>query len=101
MYGAEDCLYKQVSQVQINSFKKYIARTKQEEKLAEIKTDEDMMKAVNAWIIVTEFRATKPQITGLWKQLELDCRRSAGGTYTIELPSGRKLNYFDVRTTGG
>lgn len=102
MYGAEDCLFKPVSETQINAFKRYILRTRQEEKLADaVKTDEDMMKAVNAWMIVTEFRATKPQITGLWKQLELDCRRSAGGTYTIELPSGRKLNYFDVRTTGG
>ncbi len=48
---------------------------------------------------VADFRSKNPKISRLWNQLDRDFKRSAGGDYSIELPSGRCLNYFDVRKT--
>jgi hypothetical protein len=48
---------------------------------------------------VADFRTKNPKISRLWKRLDRDFKRSAGSDYSIELPSGRCLNYFDVRKT--
>ena len=48
---------------------------------------------------VADFRSKNPRISRLWKWLDRDFKRSAGGDYSIELPSGRCLNYFNVRKT--
>ncbi|QHI70485.1 DNA polymerase [Tichowtungia aerotolerans] len=48
---------------------------------------------------VADFRAKNPKISRLWNRLDRDFKRSAGGDYSIELPSGRCLNYFDVHKT--
>ncbi|MFA7256433.1 MAG: DNA polymerase [Kiritimatiellales bacterium] len=48
---------------------------------------------------VADFRSKNPKISRLWNQLDRDFKRSAGGDYSIELPSGRTLNYFDVKKT--
>jgi DNA polymerase I-like protein with 3'-5' exonuclease and polymerase domains len=48
---------------------------------------------------VADFRAKNPRISRLWKQLDRAFKRSAGGDYSIELPSGRCLTYFDVHKT--
>ena len=48
---------------------------------------------------VADFRSKNPKISRLWKQLDRDFKRSAGGDYSIELPSGRMLNYFGVHKT--
>ena len=51
---------------------------------------------------VAAFRASNRAITGLWNRLQTDCRRSVReGTFEIELPSGRKLSFFNVRSDGG
>lgn len=47
---------------------------------------------------VKDFRAMNPLITGLWRQLDRDMRRSAVNmepVYEIELPSGRSMKYFN------
>jgi DNA polymerase len=49
--------------------------------------------------IVADFRSKNPRISRLWKQLDRAFKRSAGGDYSIELPSGRHLKYFDVHKT--
>ena len=48
---------------------------------------------------VADFRAKNPRISRLWNQLDRDFKRSAGGDYSIELPSGRVLRYFNVAKT--
>ena len=48
---------------------------------------------------VADFRAKNPRISRLWNQLDRDFKRSAGGDYSIELPSGRVLRYFNVVKT--
>jgi hypothetical protein len=48
---------------------------------------------------VADFRAKNPRISRLWKQLDRAFKRSAGGDYSIQLPSGRCLTYFDVHKT--
>lgn len=48
---------------------------------------------------VADFRSKNPKISRLWNRLDRDFKRSAGGDYSIELPSGRCLNYFDVQKT--
>ena len=53
---------------------------------------------VNSWHQVAEFRMTNPKIVSLWRELHVDCVRSKGKTFTMELPSGRELTYYDVRT---
>lgn len=50
---------------------------------------------------VAAFRGSNRAITGLWNRLQTDCRRSVGGNYEVELPSGRKLTYFNVNSRGG
>mgnify|MGYP003584799838 CR=1 FL=1 len=50
---------------------------------------------------VAAFRGSNRAITGLWNRLQTDCRRSVGGNYEVELPSGRKLTYFNVSSRGG
>jgi len=51
---------------------------------------------------VAAFRSSNRAITSLWNRLQTDCRRSVReGTFEIELPSGRKLSYFNVRSDGG
>jgi len=48
---------------------------------------------------VADFRSKNPRISRLWNRLDRDFKRSAGGDYTIELPSGRVLRYFNVAKT--
>jgi hypothetical protein len=48
---------------------------------------------------VADFRSKNPRISRLWNQLDRDFKRSAGGDYSIELPSGRILRYFNVAKT--
>jgi len=50
---------------------------------------------------VAAFRGSNRAVTGLWNRMQTDCRRSAGGNYEIELPSGRTLTYFNVSSRGG
>lgn len=104
MYGAEECLFTPITAAQKAKFVSYINFTRQQAKLVDIKTDLDWTKAVNAWLIVTEFRRIKPKIcgrNGMWKRLESDCASSVGTDYTVELPSGRLLKYFNIRLAGG
>ena len=48
---------------------------------------------------VADFRSKNPKISKLWNQLDREFKRSAGGDYAIELPSGRALRYFNVAKT--
>ena len=50
---------------------------------------------------VESFRGSNRKITALWNRLQNDFHRSAGGDFVVELPSGRKLTYRDVRSAGG
>jgi hypothetical protein len=45
---------------------------------------------------VQDFRSKNPRITRLWNRLDREFKRSAGGDYHIELPSGRELRYLSV-----
>lgn len=54
--------------------------------------------------IVTDFREKNPEITQTWLRLDRTMRRYAkrkGETFTIELPSWRSLEYFDVNESDG
>ncbi len=46
--------------------------------------------------IVAEFRTKNKNTVDMWKQLDDGFKRSSGGTFTVTLPSGRKLNYRGV-----
>jgi len=50
---------------------------------------------------VSAFRSSNRAVVGLWNRLQTDCRRSTGGTFEIELPSGRRLSYFNVSSKSG
>lgn len=45
---------------------------------------------------VTQWRTRYRKVVGLWGRLQNGFRRSAGGNFTIEYPSGCTVNYFDV-----
>jgi hypothetical protein len=45
---------------------------------------------------VKQFRAMNPLLTAFWSSLELGMKQSRGDTFSIELPNGRSMNYFDV-----
>lgn len=46
---------------------------------------------------VSQFREKNPLLVKFWKDLEQTMKFKRGDTYTVTLPSGRKMNYFDVR----
>lgn len=100
-YGAGECLLEPITERQRRAFESYIARTNQQEKVEEFRTEKDWTEAVNAWIAVTDFRASNPLIKLLWERLETDCRKCTGTDYKVELPSGRILPYFNVQSLGG
>jgi len=50
---------------------------------------------------VTDFRTSNPKIVRLWRDLQRDCAWSRGENFTMELPSGRNLNYYGVRYGAG
>lgn len=60
---------------------------------------EDRRLWVNAFIQVSDFRDKNPNITNLWKVLDRELKEVAGDgeNYSIEIESGRKLNYFRCR----
>ncbi|MDF7824109.1 DNA polymerase [Pontiellaceae bacterium B12227] len=45
---------------------------------------------------VQDFRSKNVRISNLWKRLDREFKRSAGGDYHVELPSGRELRYLSV-----
>ena len=58
-------------------------------------TDEECLSAV------TDFRNSNPKIVNMWQCLQRDCTYNAGGTFSVELPSGRMMNYYNVRRDRG
>lgn len=46
---------------------------------------------------VKNYREQNPLVVGLWKRLDLLFKGSAGSDFTMELPSGRKMVYRQVR----
>lgn len=61
-------------------------------KMARYKVDpEDAVREV------AEFRKRNPSIVALWKQLDAEFKRSTGGTFEMELPSGRSMTYPKVK----
>jgi DNA polymerase len=47
--------------------------------------------------IVDAFRTSNPLITGMWKNLDDAFKGSVGSDFVFGLPSGRNMNYRDVR----
>lgn len=47
--------------------------------------------------IVKDFRASNPKIVDMWASLDKAFKASAGGDFTMELPSGRKMIYRGVK----
>jgi len=46
--------------------------------------------------IVQSYRDSNPKVTALWQRLDRGIRGSRGGSFEMELPSGRTLRQFDV-----
>jgi DNA polymerase len=46
---------------------------------------------------VTNFRKGNPGIVKLWERLDNSFKASCGGTFEMELPSGRGMRYYKVR----
>lgn len=51
----------------------------------------------NSKRIVKQYREQNPKITALWRQLDDAFKNSVGSCFEMELPSGRKMRYLDVR----
>lgn len=47
--------------------------------------------------IVAGYRKDNPRVTGLWGTLDSSFKRSIAGKFEMELPSGRKMKYDNVR----
>jgi len=72
-------------------WKKFIEAAK---KMAGVTIDASTSKKT-----VNAFRATNPGIVRVWETLDRDVSNSVGGDYELELPSGRVLQYFNVKKT--
>jgi len=55
------------------------------------------LTAAESKVTVTDFRASNPKITALWRSLDSYLQWSVGDTFELELASGRTLSYFNVR----
>lgn len=51
--------------------------------------------------LVQLFRGTNPKIPALWYGLDRELRSNVGGTYKIQLPNGRVIEYFDLMVRTG
>lgn len=51
--------------------------------------------------VVGDFRKSNPKITQFWRTLEMAMKREARGNFSIELPSGRSMTYYNVQLNGG
>ena len=49
---------------------------------------------------VANYRLTNRKIVKLWKYLDASFKSSVGGTFELELPSGRMMTYFNVQKKG-
>lgn len=54
-----------------------------------------------AWLQVTDYREGNPKIVAFWRIFGDGIAASVGGTYEIELPSGRSLRFFNVTKVSG
>ncbi len=61
--------------------------------------EQDRRYRINAWLQVCDFRESNPKIVAVWEQLDAAFLKACedGTDFTITLPSGRKLRYFDLR----
>lgn len=50
---------------------------------------------------VRGFRQANRKIVGIWNRLGRAAAASTGGSFFCELPSGRRIEYFDVQMRGG
>ncbi len=51
---------------------------------------------VNAWLQVRDFRLKNPELTGMWRRLDDELKRSVGGDYELTMPDGSVITYFNV-----
>jgi DNA polymerase len=89
-----------VTEFQTASFTDYLSKFEKDKPTLrkwKNRTPELVTEWTNSWLIVQDFRAKNPKIIALWKHLDNAIRASAGDTYRIRLPSGRILQYRDVR----
>lgn len=104
LYGCDEVLNLPIEDYdrKRKAFEKYMDRFDQRSKMKDNPTDLDWTRAVNAWLIVTDFRKSNKKLQeGMWDVLEHDCRRCVGTNYVVELPSGRLLKYFNIKIVGG
>jgi DNA polymerase len=90
-----------VTREELEDFEAYIARTDKDKKVTGMWEDADLAlktQWVNSWKQVNGFRKTNPKIVALWDEMQRDCTRSAGKSFIVELPSGRELRYFNVKS---
>lgn len=69
-------------------------------KVAKLMADLDLTPE-QAAKAVGDFRRSNPKITQFWRTLEMAMKREARGNFSIELPSGRSMTYYDVKLAGG
>lgn len=51
--------------------------------------------------LVKLFRGMNPKVVDLWYSLDRELRSSVGGTYSIQLPNGGIVNYFNIGVRTG
>lgn len=102
-----DFLSDPVTSTQVESFLAYLKMCR---KTAEINTfrdlkEEDQRLWVNSYLQVADFRMNNPLLsaerTGLWDKLDKMFKRCLKGNFSIELPNGKTLTWYDVSDQGG
>lgn len=104
LYGCDEVLNFPVENYEKNrkAFERYIDRYDQRGKMKKDPSELDWTRAINAWMIVTDFRKSNVLLKErMWETLEHDCRRSVGTDFVIELPSGRLMKYRNIKLVGG
>ena len=90
----------------LQRYEEYLSGTQQAELLTQFRASDERTRRlrIESWKQVEQYRGAKREtLVNLWKTLGDGLKRSAaaGGAHEVELPGGRILKYFDVKSEGG
>ena len=107
-FGLSECLEQDVSREDTKRFERFLEKRHrrtggQEDHFLQYQglSESERNAWVNSWLQVLDYRQGNPKGSDLWYWREKEFKRSSserncGSTYAWQLPSGRKLRYFNI-----
>jgi DNA polymerase len=96
---AQEVFSAPVNEYQIAAFTDFFHKYEKDKptlKKWETRTKELETEWVNSWLIVQDFRNKNPRIVQMWRQLDQWIHQHVGTDITVDLKSGRCLQYREI-----